>query len=110
MNWRSTAWHLRPWDHTSAPPSLLLAACPVCYLPLQSAVAAEPSLSRLASQEPVLRQLSYVTEEDEEERRAVEELNRPPLFGGHQTMQQRKESLRVAEDMKVHCGYVALVH
>ena len=81
----------------------------MCYLPLKSAIAAEPSLYRLAYHEPVLRQLSYVTEEDEEERRAVEELSRPPLFGGHQSMQQRNESFRVSEEMKVHCGYVVLI-
>lgn len=72
-------------------------ACPVCYLPVEEAIALMP---RLPSLSPVLRNLTYVHEET---------LSREGEFGGsdfggYPTLRQRNDSYDIRESMTVHCG------
>ncbi|CAI9764323.1 unnamed protein product [Fraxinus pennsylvanica] len=50
----------------------------------------------------VVQHLSYIME-DNIVRNGSQS---PPLFGGHQTWQQRDESYKVKPTMKVHCGFM----
>ncbi|GAU42915.1 hypothetical protein TSUD_86530 [Trifolium subterraneum] len=73
--------------------------CPVCYLPVEEAIARMPTLP---SPSPVLQNLKYVYEES---------LSRDAEFGGSEfggypTLKQRNESFDVQESMSVHCGFV----
>jgi hypothetical protein len=79
----------------------LITACPVCYIPVEEAIARMPTLP---SPSPVLQNLKYVYEEN---------LSRGAEFGGSEfggypTLKQRNESFDVQESMSVHCGYVLL--
>jgi len=80
---------------------IYLAACPVCYLQVEEAIARMPTLP---SPSPALQNLTYVYEEN---------LSRGAEFGGSEfggypTLKQRNESFDVQESMSVHCGYVLL--
>ncbi|CAI5470577.1 unnamed protein product [Closterium sp. Yama58-4] len=77
--------------------------CPVCYLPLPDAMAMRPT--RGHTEEPILKHLAYVTEDDASERAARRAGNRP-RFNGHQSLQQREDSFKIQESMRVHCGFV----
>ncbi|CAI5948539.1 unnamed protein product [Closterium sp. NIES-64] len=77
--------------------------CPVCYLPLPDAMGMRPS--RGHTEEPILKHLAYVTEDDASERAARRAGNRP-RFNGHQSLQQREDSFKIQESMRVHCGFV----
>ncbi|CAI7773967.1 unnamed protein product [Closterium sp. NIES-53] len=77
--------------------------CPVCYLPLPDAMAMRPP--RGHTEEPILKHLAYVTEDDASERAARRAGNRP-RFNGHQSLQQREDSFKIQESMRVHCGFV----
>eukprot|EP00268_Persea_americana_P025880 TRINITY_DN2522_c0_g1_i12.p1 TRINITY_DN2522_c0_g1~~TRINITY_DN2522_c0_g1_i12.p1 ORF type:complete len:617 (+),score=103.40 TRINITY_DN2522_c0_g1_i12:923-2773(+) len=73
--------------------------CPVCYLPVELAIAfmpTDPSVS------PVLKSLTYVSEEPP--------ISPPPLggspFGGYPSLKQRNDSFDIKENMSVHCGFV----
>ncbi|CAJ1936486.1 unnamed protein product [Sphenostylis stenocarpa] len=73
--------------------------CPVCYLPVEEAIGLMPTLS---SPSPVLRNLTYVYEEN---------LNRDrefggSEFGGYPTLKQRNDSFDIRESMSVHCGFL----
>ncbi|KAK2436695.1 putative hexosyltransferase MUCI70 [Trifolium repens] len=73
--------------------------CPVCYIPVEEAIARMPTLP---SPSPVLQNLKYVYEEN---------LSRGAEFGGSEfggypTLKQRNESFDVQESMSVHCGFV----
>ncbi|XP_045823642.1 probable hexosyltransferase MUCI70 isoform X2 [Trifolium pratense] len=73
--------------------------CPVCYLPVEEAIARMPTLP---SPSPVLQNLKYVYEEN---------LSRGAEFGGSEfggypTLKQRNESFDVQESMSVYCGFV----
>ncbi|CAI5457899.1 unnamed protein product [Closterium sp. Yama58-4] len=57
------------------------------------------------TEEPILKHLSFVTEEDASERAARRAGNRP-RFNGHQSLQQREDSFKIQESMRVHCGFV----
>ncbi|CAN0910718.1 Probable hexosyltransferase MUCI70 [Linum grandiflorum] len=73
--------------------------CPVCYLPVEEAIALMP---KLPSFSPVLKELTYIYEN--------------PLtkygefggsdFGGYPTVAQRTDSYDIRESMSVHCGFV----
>ncbi|CAN1810696.1 Probable hexosyltransferase MUCI70 [Linum perenne] len=73
--------------------------CPVCYLPVEEAIALMP---KLPSFSPVLKNLTYIYEN--------------PLtkygefggsdFGGYPTVAQRTDSYDIRESMSVHCGFV----
>ncbi|XP_062011364.1 probable hexosyltransferase MUCI70 isoform X1 [Rosa rugosa] len=73
--------------------------CPVCYLPVEQAIASMPSSS---SESPVLHNLTYVYDENptRTERHGGSE------FGGFPTLRQRNDSYDIKESMTVHCGFV----
>eukprot|EP00897_Mesotaenium_endlicherianum_P002126 jgi/Mesen1/1941/ME000146S01026 len=77
--------------------------CPVCYLPLADAIRALPQ--REGPGDEVLKELSYVSEADPREQRALRE-RKAPRFGGHPSLADRADSFRVKERMTVHCGFV----
>lgn len=73
----------------------------MCYLPVEEAIGLMP---KLPSPSPVLRNLTYVYEEN---------LSRDgefggSEFGGYPTLKQRNDSFDIRESMRVHCGYVLL--
>ncbi|CAJ1961686.1 unnamed protein product [Sphenostylis stenocarpa] len=73
--------------------------CPVCYLPVEEAIALMP---KFPSPSPVLKNLSFIYEET---------LSRNGEFGGsdfggYPTLRQRNESFDIRESMSVHCGFV----
>lgn len=74
-------------------------ACPVCYLPVEEAVALMPNAS---SDSPVIKNLEYIYEENL--RRETEFGGSD--FGGYPTLAQRTDSYDVRESMRVHCGLV----
>ncbi|KAG8367541.1 hypothetical protein BUALT_Bualt16G0082600 [Buddleja alternifolia] len=50
----------------------------------------------------LVKRLSYITEDNS----ATNGSQSSPLFGGHQTWQQREESFKIKPTMKVHCGFM----
>ncbi|XP_062096141.1 probable hexosyltransferase MUCI70 [Humulus lupulus] len=73
--------------------------CPVCYLPVEEAVALMP---KVPSPSPVLKNLTYIYEENlsrETEFGGSE-------FGGYPTLAQRTDSYDIRESMSMHCGFV----
>ncbi|KAH6795417.1 hypothetical protein C2S51_036403 [Perilla frutescens var. frutescens] len=72
--------------------------CPVCYLPLEDAVALMPNASSIS---PVIRDLTYIHEEN---------LTKSEFggseFGGYPSLRQRSDSYDIRESMSIHCGFV----
>ncbi|KAI3732048.1 hypothetical protein L1987_63245 [Smallanthus sonchifolius] len=72
--------------------------CPVCYLPVEEAIALMP---KVPSFSPVLQNLTYIHEEN---------LTKSEFggseFGGYPSLKQRLESYDIKESMTVHCGFV----
>ncbi|KAK7246505.1 hypothetical protein RIF29_41374 [Crotalaria pallida] len=73
--------------------------CPVCYLPVEEAIALMP---KHPSPSPVLKNLTFIYEEN---------LSRDGEFGGsdfggYPTLRQRNDSFDIRESMSVHCGFV----
>lgn len=75
----------------------LLAACPVCYLPLEDAVARMPNASSFS---PVIRELTYIHEEN-----LTKSEYGGSEFGGYPSLRQRDDSYDIRESMRIHCGY-----
>lgn len=73
--------------------------CPVCYLPVEQAIARMPSSPSVS---PVLQHLTYFREENP--RRT--EPHGGSEFGGFPTLKQRNDSFNVSEAMTLHCGFV----
>ncbi|XP_068311302.1 probable hexosyltransferase MUCI70 [Pyrus communis] len=73
--------------------------CPVCYLPVEQAIASMPSYP---SESPVLHNLTYVYDENP----TRVEPHRGSEFGGFPTLKQRNDSYDIKESMMVHCGFV----
>lgn len=73
--------------------------CEVCYLPVEDAIASMPSSP---SKSPVLRNLTYVHDENP----IKTETHGGSDFGGYPSMKQRNESFDIKESMTVHCGFV----
>ncbi|KAF9610825.1 hypothetical protein IFM89_025191 [Coptis chinensis] len=73
--------------------------CPVCYIPVEQAIARMPGIP---SPSPVLRNLTYVHDENP--------VRTEPFggsdFGGYPSLKQRNDSFDVKESMNVHCGFV----
>ncbi|KAI3854238.1 hypothetical protein MKW98_024661 [Papaver atlanticum] len=73
--------------------------CPVCYLPVDQAIARMPVAP---SESPVLRNLTYVYEESP--------VRTEPFggsdFGGYPSLMRRNDSFDIKESMNVHCGFV----
>ncbi|KAH0915981.1 hypothetical protein HID58_030427 [Brassica napus] len=72
--------------------------CPVCYLPVEEAIALMPNAPSFS---PLLKNLTYVYEEP---------LNRDTEFGGsdfggYPTLKHRNDSFEIRETMSVHCGF-----
>lgn len=77
-------------------------ACPVCYVPVEHALAVMPASQ---SPSPILQNLTYFSDEN----LLPNESNASSLFGGQPSLQQRNESFDIKESMTVHCGYVLLL-
>ncbi|KAL2496410.1 hypothetical protein Fot_40167 [Forsythia ovata] len=73
--------------------------CPVCYAPMEQAIAYMP---RSPSASPVLRHLTYFSEENP----IKTELRGGSEFGGYPSLKQRNDSFDIKESMNVHCGFV----
>ncbi|PKA65356.1 hypothetical protein AXF42_Ash005689 [Apostasia shenzhenica] len=73
--------------------------CPVCYVPVELAMAYVPALP---SDSPILKNLTYFVEENS----TSNESNGGSSFGGHPTLEQRNISFDIKESMTVHCGFV----
>ncbi|XP_022717120.1 uncharacterized protein LOC111275840 [Durio zibethinus] len=73
--------------------------CPVCYLPVDQAIASMP-ISQSAS--PVLHNLTYVHDENP----IKSEPHGGSDFGGYPSLKQRNDSFDIKESMTVHCGFV----
>ncbi|XP_077229428.1 tRNA (met) cytidine acetyltransferase, putative (DUF616) isoform X2 [Tasmannia lanceolata] len=74
-------------------------SCPVCYLPVEQAVALMPTVSSLS---PVLKNLTYVSEENP----IPTEPYGGSAFGGYPSLKQRNDSFDIKESMNVYCGFV----
>ncbi|KAK9049034.1 hypothetical protein SSX86_031998 [Deinandra increscens subsp. villosa] len=72
--------------------------CPVCYLPVDEAMASMPSAT---SASPV-QHLTYFHEETSTKTEPHEGSD----FGGYPSIKQRNESFDIKESMTVHCGFV----
>ncbi|WCJ27042.1 hypothetical protein M5689_008817 [Euphorbia peplus] len=73
--------------------------CPVCYLPVEEAIALMPEFSSFS---PVVKNLTYIYEDP---------LSRDAEFGGSEfggypTLKQRSDSYDIRESMNLHCGFV----
>lgn len=77
--------------------SCLFSACPVCYIPVELAVASMP---RLPSVSPVVRNLTYVLDENPTQTEPYGGSD----FGGYPSVKQRADSFDIKESMTVHCG------
>ncbi|KAK2968449.1 hypothetical protein RJ640_004455 [Escallonia rubra] len=73
--------------------------CPVCYLPVEQAIASMPSSP---SALPVLRHITYYHDEHP----IKTEPHGGSDFGGYPSLKQRNESFNIKESMTVHCGFV----
>ncbi|KAM0048835.1 hypothetical protein Hdeb2414_s0008g00278981 [Helianthus debilis subsp. tardiflorus] len=72
--------------------------CPVCYLPVEEAIAMMPNAPSFS---PILQNLTYIHEEN---------LTKSEFggseFGGYPSLKQRLDSYDIKESMTVHCGFV----
>ncbi|KAA8515250.1 hypothetical protein F0562_018520 [Nyssa sinensis] len=72
--------------------------CPVCYLPVEEAIALMPNAPSFS---PVIKNLTYIHEEN---------LTRSEFggsdFGGYPSLKHRNDSYDIRESMSVHCGFV----
>ncbi|KAL1563707.1 hypothetical protein AAHA92_06139 [Salvia divinorum] len=73
--------------------------CPVCYVPVEQAIAHMP---KFTSPSPVLHHLTYFSEENS----LKTQPNGGSEFGGYPSLKQRNESFEIKESMTVHCGFV----
>ncbi|GLT67286.1 hypothetical protein SLA2020_396060 [Shorea laevis] len=73
--------------------------CPVCYLPVEQAIASMPSSP---STSPVLHNLVYIHDENP----IKTEPHGGSDFGGYPSLQQRNDSFDIQASMAVHCGFV----
>ncbi|KAF8024130.1 hypothetical protein BT93_F1357 [Corymbia citriodora subsp. variegata] len=73
--------------------------CPVCYVPVEQAIASMPSSPAIS---PVLRNLTYVHYENP----VKSEQHGGSDFGGYPSLTERDDSFEIKESMRVHCGFV----
>ncbi|ESR65092.1 hypothetical protein CICLE_v10007828mg [Citrus x clementina] len=73
--------------------------CPVCYVPVEQAIASMPSSP---SESPVLQNLTYIHDENP----VKTETHGGSDFGGYPSLKQRNGSYEIKESMTVHCGFV----
>ncbi|XP_038897643.1 uncharacterized protein LOC120085624 isoform X5 [Benincasa hispida] len=73
--------------------------CPVCYIPVEQAIASMPIAPSIS---PVLRNLTYI-----HDRNPIKtEPHGGSDFGGYPSLRQRNDSFNIKESMTVHCGFV----
>ncbi|KAL3851319.1 hypothetical protein ACJIZ3_013201 [Penstemon smallii] len=72
--------------------------CPVCYLPLEDAIALMPTAPSFS---PVLKSLTYVHEGN-----STKSEFGGSEFGGYPSLRERDDSYDIKESMSVHCGFV----
>ncbi|KAL3627774.1 putative hexosyltransferase muci70 [Castilleja foliolosa] len=72
--------------------------CPVCYLPLEDAIARMPNAPSFS---PVLKNLTYIHEES-----LTHSEFGGSEFGGYPSLGLRSDSYDIRESMSVHCGFV----
>lgn len=105
MNSSSILPMSHPCENVTLSPSLIdrkrtgPRPCPVCYVPVEQAMAYMPALP---SKSPVLKNLTYVVEENS----FSNESSGGSTFGGHPSLNQRNDSFDIKESMTVHCGFV----
>ncbi|XP_011027825.1 PREDICTED: uncharacterized protein LOC105128029 isoform X1 [Populus euphratica] len=73
--------------------------CPVCYLPVEEAIALMP---KVPSFSPVIKNLTYIYEDPLSGERDFGGSD----FGGYPTLKHRSDSYDIRESMSVHCGFV----
>ncbi|XP_047311730.1 probable hexosyltransferase MUCI70 [Impatiens glandulifera] len=73
--------------------------CPVCYLPVEQAMARMP---RSPSLSPVLQHLTYYHQDHS----ITAERHGGSKFGGYPSLKLRNDSFKINESMTVHCGFV----
>ncbi|KAF8045964.1 hypothetical protein N665_4168s0002 [Sinapis alba] len=73
--------------------------CPVCYLPVEEAIALMPNAPSFS---PVLKNLTYIYEEPLN----IDTEFGGSDFGGYPTLKHRNDSFDIKETMSVHCGFV----
>ncbi|GAV67669.1 DUF616 domain-containing protein [Cephalotus follicularis] len=73
--------------------------CPVCYLPVEEAIALMP---KVPSFSPVIKELTYIYEEELSKNGEFGGSD----FGGYPTLKQRSASYEITENMTIHCGFV----
>ncbi|CAD6333185.1 unnamed protein product [Miscanthus lutarioriparius] len=73
--------------------------CPVCYLPVEQALALRPAKPSLS---PVLQRLNYMFEEN----LIPKESKSGSLFGGFPSLEERDKSYDIKDSMTVHCGFI----
>lgn len=72
--------------------------CPVCYVPVEQALALMPGAP---SASPVLRSLNYLSGDN----LISKESNHSSLFGGYPSLEERDKSYDIKDSMTVHCGF-----
>ncbi|KAK6154343.1 hypothetical protein DH2020_008591 [Rehmannia glutinosa] len=73
--------------------------CPVCYVPVEQAIAHMP---KFPSPSPILQHLTYFSEENP----LKTEPNGGSDFGGYPSLEQRNDSFNIKDSMTVHCGFI----
>ncbi|KAK6132685.1 hypothetical protein DH2020_033568 [Rehmannia glutinosa] len=73
--------------------------CPVCYVPVEQAIAHMP---KFPSPSPILQHLTYFSEENP----LKTEPNGGSDFGGYPSLKQRNDSFNIKDSMTVHCGFI----
>nr|XP_048323316.1 probable hexosyltransferase MUCI70 [Ziziphus jujuba var. spinosa] len=72
---------------------------PVCYLPVEKAIAMMP---KVPSHSSVLKKLTYIYEQNLSRKTEFGGSD----FGGYPTLKQRVDSYDIKESISVHCGFV----
>ncbi|CAN4092011.1 unnamed protein product [Withania somnifera] len=72
--------------------------CPVCYLPVEQAIALMPDAPSFS---PGVSNLAYIHEENQ----SKTEFGGSD-FGGYPSLIQRNDSYDIRESMRVHCGFI----
>ncbi|OIW11538.1 hypothetical protein TanjilG_26904 [Lupinus angustifolius] len=73
--------------------------CPVCYIPVDQAIASMPSSP---SESPLLHTLTYVHDETP----TKSEPHGGSDFGGYPSLEERDAAFDIKESMTLHCGFV----
>ncbi|CAM0954543.1 unnamed protein product [Alopecurus aequalis] len=73
--------------------------CPVCYVPVEQALALMPGAPTAS---PILQSLNYLSDDH----LVLKESNSGSLFGGYPSLEQREMSYDIKDSMAIHCGFV----